>query len=219
MPRYEPMMIEDREEAARQVHDFNGGAVRRRFNPRSEEVWDYARSAYADGLDAGEICRTYALARSTFFDRARAEGWLRRDLAAAERPEPLIMTNEDDIAPKPAPPAPEMAERAWRLMAEALERGRANEAKSWMKIARELRAEARREETDATVARWKSEDDAVTQEVNKRAAVLDSLDSENGVQPSRRARRRLAALEARAARSREQALKQVERTLRAMEKT
>ena len=249
-PATGPMLILDRHEEAQDLHEFHGGAVRRRFNPRSEEVWDYARIDFSSGRPADEVCRVYGLAVSTLKARARREGWRRKDLTETD---PVKLRDESDIEAPPAPPTPELIDLAWRLMAEAMAQGRTSDTKSWLKVWRDLTAiedkagrkadaaafkarmaavgedevRASRRSADASLLSMTNDCAALdirhpeerpdgtrlegrerpVQVADTLAPVLDSLDSkkEDELSPldglNRRARRRLNAAQAKAARS------------------
>ena len=120
------------------------GSCGYRFAPA--DAWRHAEQSYADGEPADLICRAYGLSLSTFRTRARREGWRRKDMAQAERLDPI------SLEPPPAPPTGEMADLAWRSAAEAIRRGKVYEARAWLKLAAELKTMARNEATDARIA-------------------------------------------------------------------
>ncbi|KPF80448.1 hypothetical protein IP78_07045, partial [Brevundimonas sp. AAP58] len=54
----------------------------------TDDLWTLARDAYLSGATGSFVCREFDLAPSTFWRRAAAEGWLRRDTHAPV-PEPV----------------------------------------------------------------------------------------------------------------------------------
>jgi hypothetical protein len=104
---------------------------------RPGAVWTQARADYLAGESAPRVCQRYELALSTFRTRMRVEGWRRCD-QKDEEAEPREL--------EPAPPTPELVDQAWRAMADALKRGRAYEARTFLRLVHDLRAEVSREE-------------------------------------------------------------------------
>jgi hypothetical protein len=114
------------------------------IDPRSPDpdfrpgaVWTQARADYLAGESAPRVCQRYELALSTFRTRMRVEGWRRCD------------QKDEEVEPReldPAPPTQELVEQAWRAMADALRRGRAYEARTFLRLVHDLRAEVSREE-------------------------------------------------------------------------
>jgi hypothetical protein len=114
------------------------------IDPRSPDpdfrpgaVWTQARTDYLAGESAPRVCQRYELALSTFRTRMRVEGWRRCD------------QKDEEVEPReldPAPPTPELVDQAWRAMADALKRGRAYEARTFLRLVQDLRAEVSREE-------------------------------------------------------------------------
>ena len=110
---------------------------------RSEETWAAARDAYLAGAGAGEVCARFDLGLSALRERARREGWRRRDQADPE-PEAIEADADppdvdiDDLAPE-ALAQEVMMERAWRMAARALQRGRLREAQGWTKLLSDIR--------------------------------------------------------------------------------
>ena len=114
------------------------------IDPRSPDpdfrpgaVWTQARADYLAGESAPRVCQRYELALSTFRTRMRVEGWRRCD------------QKDEEVEPRelePAPPTPELVDQAWRAMADALKRGRAYEARTFLRLVHDLRAEVSREE-------------------------------------------------------------------------
>lgn len=100
-----------------------------------EHVWAWAKADYQQGLAVGLICSGYNLARSTFYDRARREGWLRgEDAHAAEQ------TGELKPTPPPAPSLLEMARQALDQAAAAIAAGDERAANGWLRAVKRLRA-------------------------------------------------------------------------------
>lgn len=185
---------------------------------RSDDTWDLARKDYIAGYAARDVCARYGLNLSTFRTRARVEGWRRADLPD---PEVLSFAEEDALDTGPPAAAGELADKARRAMARALDKGLAAEAQRFFKLARELRRleseerQARRifderirrdadpiEQAIRTARRTQS--DAFNREMlaslagEDTAALhpLHALHSEPGVQPlNRHQRRRQQALD------------------------
>lgn len=132
------------------------------FSPAA--VWACARQEYLAGEAAYRICERYEIPLSTFRERARREGWRRRD-AEIEPVEPRELD--------PAPPTDAMIEQARRAMADALKRGRAYEARTFLRLMYDLREEARRERSLA----FQAAQEATEAETD--VAGLDSLDPES----------------------------------------
>jgi hypothetical protein len=139
------------------------------FSARS--VWAHARADYLAGETAQRVCERYDLALSTFRDRAKREGWRRTDIEAEwGDAEPV---DAEPRALDPAPPTADMIEAAWRAVADALNRGRAYEARAFLRLVRELREEAGRERAQAAMAAREAAKAATT------VPVLDDPDSES----------------------------------------
>jgi hypothetical protein len=124
------------------------------IDPRSPDpdfrpgaVWTQARADYLAGESAPRVCQRYELALSTFRTRMRVEGWRRCD------------QKDEEVEPReldPAPPTPELVDQAWRAMADALKRGRAYEARTFLRLVHDLRAEVSREEAIVQHQAWKA---------------------------------------------------------------
>jgi hypothetical protein len=112
------------------------------FSPAS--VWVHAKREYLQGIPARTICERYEIPLSTFRTRARSEGW-----RLCDREAELIEARTLE----PAPPTADLVEQAWRAMADALKRGRAYEARTFMRLTQDLREEVRREEAVARLAK------------------------------------------------------------------
>jgi hypothetical protein len=124
------------------------------IDPRSPDpdfrpgaVWTQAREDYLAGESAPRVCQRYELALSTFRTRMRVEGWRRCD------------QKDEEVEPRdldPAPPTPELVDQAWRAMADALKRGRAYEARTFLRLVHDLRAEVSSEEAIVQHQAWKA---------------------------------------------------------------
>lgn len=115
----------------------------RTYRAYPEAVWKEARLDYAEGWSAKEVCTRYDLGLSALRTRARKEGWRRLDLAEDE---PL--TRPDD-APPEALPLLDLVDLAWRRASEAVARGKVYEARAWMRLTNELRAQIKAEASEA----------------------------------------------------------------------
>jgi len=128
----------------------------RPYQVRDDATWAVARDDYLSGHSAEAVCAQHNLNLSTFRQRARREGWRKSD---AENPLPVSLND----APEPgaAPPTPELMDLAWRSAAAAIQRGRAGEARRWMRLWQDLRALIREEQEAArkaeAEARWKEQ--------------------------------------------------------------
>ncbi len=115
---------------------------------RTGETWAIARQMYADGATASEVMERLGIGRSAFYERARREGWLRRD----QIDEPL--RDEYDLNPDQLERgAAEMAVEAWACVCRAIDRGRLAEARGWTRVFRELREVAVAQAKGAMVVR------------------------------------------------------------------
>jgi hypothetical protein len=146
----------------------------RGYRVRSEDVWRAARASYAAGRSAEDVCAQFNLGLSAFRQRARREGWRRSDVEA-EPPEPLGFPPE----PEAAAPTPELVDLAWRSAAQAIRRGRAYEARAWMRLWNELKAVVRAEAGAVRLAALQAARAARDAEEE---AGLHSLHPESGVQ-------------------------------------
>ncbi|MEQ7156719.1 hypothetical protein [Brevundimonas aurifodinae] len=125
----------------------------------TDDLWTLAREAYLSGATASLVCRQFDLAPSTFWRRAAAEGWLRRD-APAPAPEAF-----DPDAPVETAAA--SRDTAWRRFGRAMAQGRVAEAERWLRLHETLTELARREAAAARAAA-----DPITQAMRRR---LDDL--------------------------------------------
>jgi hypothetical protein len=92
--------------------------------------WSWAKSDYLGGVPVGNILKTYTLPRTSFYRRARREGWLREpDIAEAEA--------ASDIPP--APPVQTLAQRALDEAAQAVMDGDLAASQGWLRVVKRLR--------------------------------------------------------------------------------
>ena len=119
-----------------------------------EEAWTLAREMYLNGATGSHVCRRFSLSPSTFWARAAREGWLRKD-----NPEPVV--DSEPLDPD-APPATAAASRdkAWQRFSQAVEQGRAAEARRWLSVHQTLCDLADREEARALYEAQKAADAA-----------------------------------------------------------
>jgi hypothetical protein len=106
-----------------------------------DDLWDVARQLFDAGYPAKMICEDLGLASATFWRRARAEHWLRRDRRVAP-PEPLDMA-------APLQDGDAAADIAWRRMTQALEAGRPTDAMRWRRLHADLSSIDRRAAREA----------------------------------------------------------------------
>lgn len=107
----------------------------------TDDLWTLARDAYLSGATGSFVCREFGLAPSTFWRRAAAEGWLRRD-TPAPMPEPF-----DPEAPVETAAASRDA--AWQRFSRAMAQGRVADAERWLRLHETLTDLARREAAEA----------------------------------------------------------------------
>ncbi len=109
----------------------------------SERVWKFVRQDYLSGLTAGECGRRWGVKVATLRARAAAEGWRRADQPAPPDPEPLPVDRadagpdaHDDPDPVETGPADYagMARRALTRFDQALRRGAATDAATWLRL-------------------------------------------------------------------------------------
>ncbi len=200
-------------------HDIDDLPAPEGRNPVSDEAWAAAREYYWLGLSAPQICQWLGVGLSTFRARAAKEGWRRCDRAELT---PVDLDTPDALDPSAPDPADAatLADRAYRRMAAAVDRGRLQDAAGWLRVHDRLRrladpratpAEMREIEKDVRqvgrVARtWTAAAEAQIALMD--AGLLDASDASDGSDgvfpdpPSklpdppqtRRARRRAAAL-------------------------
>jgi hypothetical protein len=106
-----------------------------RYKIRTPETWAKVREDYAAGMPASEVAEKHDVGLSCLRQRARVEGWRRRDLDDPD-PEP-IDANAHQVLPG------ELAKQAWARAARAVERGRVLEAQRWSRLAAGFREAAR----------------------------------------------------------------------------
>lgn len=99
----------------------------------SEAVWDYARRDYLDGDSAGAVCARYGIARSTFWDRAAAGGWRRRDQPPAALPPIRVDMPEDENLE-----LYDMVDLVHLRLGQAVRAGRATEVSAWLRVMAQL---------------------------------------------------------------------------------
>ena len=161
--------------------------IKFRYLPDSPPVFDTAKArarfaaAKADYLAGGsgpEVCERHGVSLRTFRWRAKKEGWRRADQPApslapdpAPDPAPTPPSQDDPLvipdAPTgasrdgtPAPPpltAAQMVETCWSHIQTAVAAGRVIEARSWMRLYKDLKPFARDEEIAAREARMDRE--------------------------------------------------------------
>jgi len=109
----------------------------------SARVWKFVRQDYLSGMTAGECSRRWGVKVSTIRARAAAEGWRRADQPPPPDPEPLPLDRadagpdaRDDPDPAEAGPADYagMARRALTRFEQALRRGAATDAATWLRL-------------------------------------------------------------------------------------
>ena len=110
-----------------------------------EAVWAQAKEDYLGGDSAGVVCQRYSLSRSRFFERAKAQGWRRRDREREAADDRAAYDAEADAAfvcaamEAPAAPAYVLARRAWAMAERAILMRRRTEAAGWVRVVRDLR--------------------------------------------------------------------------------
>ena len=122
--------------------------------PRLSDLWEWARDDYKAGESADVVCERHGLSRSRFFERARDEGWLRRDQSRRSGA-PVPDAAEEDAAVEallrdPPPSAFEMHRLAWARMQRAIQMNRRVEAQGWARLCATLRKLAVDETQGAT---------------------------------------------------------------------
>jgi hypothetical protein len=109
----------------------------------SERVWRQVREDYLSGLTAGEVGRRWGIRIGTLRARAAAEGWRRADQPPPPDPEPLPLDRADDGPDASDDPAAAsegpadygaMARRALTRFEQALRRGAAVDAATWLRL-------------------------------------------------------------------------------------
>ena len=94
------------------------------------DTWERVRADYQGGMTAAEVCRRHGVSRSQLYAHARAAGWRR-----ADQPE----GDAEAAEPPPAPPTLELADLALRRAADAITRGRLEEARGWARLVAQVR--------------------------------------------------------------------------------
>lgn len=104
------------------------------YRIRPAQTWVQAREDYLAGASAETVCRRHDLGLSAFRRRARKYGWRRRDQEAGP-PDVADLSLYDDIDDM------DQASTARLRFIQALNEGRAVEARRWRKLWQELQAE------------------------------------------------------------------------------
>ena len=111
------------------------------YRIRSIEAWAQARDAYLSGMSAETVCRRHDLGLSAFRRRARKYGWRRSDQVEPP-PGELDLNLYSDLD------MDDLARTARLRFAEAVESGRATDARRWRRLADELARESRDHDAD-----------------------------------------------------------------------
>ena len=111
------------------------------YRIRAAQTWAQARADYLSGLSAEAVCRRHDLGLSAFRRRARKYGWRRSDQVEPP-PGEIDLGLYDDLD------MDDLARTARLRFAEAVESGRATDARRWRRLADELAREARDFDTD-----------------------------------------------------------------------
>lgn len=101
------------------------------YRIRPADVWVQARDEYLSGLSAETVCRRHDLGLSAFRRRARKYGWRRSDQVEPP-PGEMNLALYDDLTPE------EQIRTARLRFLQALEVGRATEARRWRRLWVEL---------------------------------------------------------------------------------
>ena len=120
------------------------------YRIRAAAVWAQARKDYLSGLSAEAVCRRHDLGLSAFRRRARKYGWRRSDQVAPPHGE-TDLTLYGDIT------MDDQVRTAQLRFIEALESGRATDARRWRRLWLELRDQTR--EADAAFFHGMSRDE------------------------------------------------------------
>ncbi|MBD3837747.1 hypothetical protein [Brevundimonas sp.] len=102
------------------------------YRIRSIQTWAQARDDYLSGLSAETVCRRHDLGLSAFRRRARKYGWRRSDQI---EPPP----GETDLSIYEDVGLDDQVETAALRFVQALEHGKATEARRWRRLWLELR--------------------------------------------------------------------------------
>jgi hypothetical protein len=106
------------------------------YRIRAAQIWAQARADYLSGLSAEAVCRRHDLGLSAFRRRARKYGWRRSDQV---QPPP----GEIDLDLYSDLDMDDLARTARLRFAEAVESGRATDARRWRRLADDLARESR----------------------------------------------------------------------------
>jgi hypothetical protein len=119
--------------------------------------WAAARDEYLAGSPAEAVCRRHDLRLSTFRRHAQQQGWRRMDQEPEPPPPqdaPLVIPDAPTGASRDEPlTAVQMVEKAWSHVQAAVAAGRLIEARSWLRLYKDLKPFARYEEIAAREAR------------------------------------------------------------------
>ena len=111
------------------------------YRIRAAQTWAQARADYLSGLSAEAVCRRHDLGLSAFRRRARKYGWRRSDQVEPP-PGEIDLALYDDLD------MDDLARTARLRFAEAVESGRATDARRWRRLADELARESRDHDAD-----------------------------------------------------------------------
>lgn len=106
------------------------------YRIRAAHIWAQARDDYLSGLSAEDVCRRHDLGLSAFRRRARKYGWRRSDHVMPP-PGEVDLALYDDVQLE------DQIQTARLRFVEAVERGRATDARRWCRLASDLEREVR----------------------------------------------------------------------------
>ncbi|WP_143275663.1 hypothetical protein [Brevundimonas sp. SH203] len=144
------------------------------YRIRAARTWAQARADYLSGLSAEAVCRRHDLGLSAFRRRARKYGWRRSDQV---EPPP----DEIDLNLYADMDMDDLARTARLRFAEAIESGRATDARRWRRLADELRREAR--DFDADFFRGLSKDEIASCQATMRREIEEEDEALLGPPP------------------------------------
>lgn len=96
--------------------------------------WNAAKDLYLSGWTAREVCDGFGFASSSFFKRAKAEGWLKRDQPRVREPEPPLDLDVPVETPDQA------MDHAWRRAMQAMHAGCVERMTRWLRCHARLQA-------------------------------------------------------------------------------